>query len=63
MAEIGPRIEPAQAIGAPSRTAGPPPHQLRGFSLDTVIRDVFNTCPREVADGEVTLIWEIPLMS
>ena len=63
MAEIGPRIEPAQAVGAPSRTAGPPLHQFRGFSLDTIIRDLSNMCPREVADGKVTLTWEIPLMS
>jgi hypothetical protein len=61
MAEIGPRIEPAQAVGAPSRAVGPPPHQFRGFSLDTVIRGLSNTCPREVTDGEVTLIWEIPV--
>ncbi len=40
---------------------GPPPHQFRGFSLDTVIRGLSNTCPREVTDGEVTLIWEIPV--
>jgi hypothetical protein len=63
MAEIDPRIELAQAVAAPSRAAGPPPHQSRRFSLDTVIRGLSNTCPREVTDGELTLIWEIPVKS
>ena len=58
-----PEDRAAKAVSAPSRTAGPPLHQFRGFSLDTVIRDLSNMCPREVADGKVTLTWEIPLMS
>jgi hypothetical protein len=40
---------------------GPPPHQFRGFSLDMIVRGLSNTCPREVTDGEVMLIWEIPV--
>jgi hypothetical protein len=35
------------------------PHLWCHFSLDRVIQSLSNTCPGEVADGEVTLIWEI----
>ena len=60
MAEIDRGPSQRRPSVRPSRAAGPPPHQFRSFSLDTVIWGLSNMCPGEVADGEVALTWEIP---